>query len=155
LKEHLSYKCLKIKNILQIVYVGPINSLHTDKTVATLDPPAPVFLVVVVVGGETDDWVVATAECKVGVPVCLPARPATSAEADTVETGTHEPPAPVLVSIVVVRQHTDHCLVVGATVCEISVHVVNPAGPLPSILACTDGGEQGSEDTILAAIVVP
>jgi len=107
------------------------------------------------VGGETNDWVVATAECEVSVPVSLPARPATFAEADTVETSTHEPPAPVLVAIVVVRKHTDHCLVVGATVCEISVHVVDPTGPLSSILACTDAGEQGIEDTILFAVVVP
>jgi len=71
------------------------------------------------------------------------------------EASTVESPAPVLITVVVVRVEANNCFVVGAGVVEAAIHVVDPASEDPAGLGGTNVCNQRGEPTILAAVVVP
>merc|ERR1711988_1311771 len=128
--------------------------LQTVVEVTTLDAPPPVFLAVVVIGRETDRWVVPTANVEGAIPGCLPARPAVLANGQVCEMCTLDPEAPVLGTIVVVRDHARDNIVVRAGVGEVLVPVVEPTRPVTSDNLRTIPCEQRGVETVLAAIVV-
>merc|ERR1712093_630229 len=108
-----------------------VMALHADIKRATLDTPSPVLSVIVVVGREPHSWAVTTADVEGGIPVGLPTRPSTTPDTETTEVCTLEPPASVFVVVLMVRDETRHGVVGGAAVCEVSIHVVDPTGPVP------------------------
>jgi len=70
------------------------------------------------------------------------------------ESGTVEPPSPVLIMVVVVGNHTNDGFVVGAGVGELTVPVIDKISQTQAMLAGTNAGDQRSETTIFAAVVV-
>jgi len=138
-----------------LFFVIPLARWVKHIAMATPDSPSPVLFAVVVVGRKSDGWVVAAAEGKVTIPVSLPTWPASSPEADTMEVSAVEPPSPVLVAVVVVRNHTNDSLVVGASVVELMIHVVDPASQTPVILGGTDVGHERIVEAILTTVVMP
>merc|ERR1712139_99971 len=131
-----------------------VMALHADIEGTTLDTPSPVLSAVVVVGREPHGWTVTTADVEGGIPVGLPAWPSTTPDTETMEACALEPPAPVFVVVLMIRDETTHGVVGGAAVCEVSIHVVDPTGPVLVSLRGADVGEERAETAILISVVV-
>jgi len=70
------------------------------------------------------------------------------------EASAVEPPAPVLISVVVVGKHANDDFVVRAGVVKAAIHVVDVASQMTVVLGGTNAGDQRRENTILLAVAV-